>query len=80
VAVVVSFILITSDEIISTKHFRKTLSGLETSFYMWCFIAFLPPLKRVLHFCETKGAVSTVKWMVFGPVDVAHYEKFLRGI
>jgi hypothetical protein len=36
-----------------------------------------PPLKRVLHICETKGTVSTAKWMVFGPVDVAHYEKFL---
>jgi len=32
---------ITSGVIISTKYFRKTLSWLETSFYMWCFIAVL---------------------------------------
>jgi hypothetical protein len=37
-----------------------------------------PPLKRVLHFSETKGGVSTAKWIVFGPAGVGHYEKFLH--
>jgi hypothetical protein len=30
-----------------------------------------PPIKRILHFCESQRAVFTAKWMVFGPADVA---------
>jgi len=44
---------------ISMKYNRKRLSGLQPSFYMWRFIAFLPlglPLKRVLHYCEARGS------------------------
>jgi hypothetical protein len=34
------------------------------------------PLKRcVLHFCKNQRAVSTAKWMVIGPVDLAHSKK-----
>jgi hypothetical protein len=35
-----------------------------------------PFKRRVLHFCENHRAMFTAKWMVFGPVDLAHSEKF----
>ena len=63
----------------SAKYNRKTLIGLEPSFCMWCFIAFLPPgapSKGVYFTSVTARGPCTVKKMVFGPADLAHYEKF----
>jgi hypothetical protein len=60
----------------SAKYNMKTLSGLEPAFYMWRFIAFLHPGVPSKGVCDTSvKAVSTAKWMVFGPVDLAHSEK-----
>jgi len=60
----------------SAKYNQKTLSGLEPLFYMWRFIAFLPPggpLYRCIgHFFEGQTAVFTAKWKVFVPVDLSH--------
>jgi hypothetical protein len=48
---------------------------------MWCFIVLLPPGATVKA-CTTvlcgqvgQRATSTSKWMVFGPIDLAHSEK-----
>jgi hypothetical protein len=49
----------------SAKYNRKTRSGLELSFR--CGTS--------LHFTDDQRAMSIVKWMVSGPVDLAHSEK-----
>jgi len=70
---------LTSSVIMSTKYYRITLIGLEPSFYIWCFITFLlsgAPCKVCTALLWGQRVMSTAKWVVFGPVDVAHYKIF----
>jgi len=46
---------------------------------MWCFITSLPPgapSKVCTALLWGQRNMSTEKWMVFGPIDMAHYKKF----
>jgi len=65
--------------IIFAKYNTKMLIGLELYFYIWCFIAFFPLQRSLKAYYYTslraRGDMSTAKWMVFGPVDLAHSEK-----
>ena len=62
-----------------TKYNGKTLYGMEPSFYVAChchFASWSPFWRHVLHIFEGQRAMSTVKWMVFGLLDLVHSEKF----
>ena len=47
--------------------------------YIWCFSAFFPlrPSLKAFYYTSVMARVdvSTMKWMVFGSVDLAHSEK-----
>jgi len=66
--------------VISTKIQQENAKWTGAIIYIWCFIVLPPgaPVKACTTFlCGQVGqrAMSTSKWMVFGPVDLAHSEK-----
>ena len=82
----ISLVFITSSVIISTIYKRKTLSGLETSFYMTCCITFMPlgPLSKGMYYTSLRArepcplqsgwCLDLLTWLTL------KYFPFIRGI